>query len=449
MFKNTLAQDSGFQLRVSFNLKNISNVGGKRAQIWLTSTIDGKRIRIYTRQLVAPDYWVKSNRSDAKGGGSVREDASLGRATVEANKKINAELKRILHYCQDYVNEVSNTNILTSSESLTHSASNFKNYIEDRILRRNMDYKLSPEEFIQKIIERKRVSVNKNTGRTLSGGTIYNHKNALQRLISFCSEKHLPFTWAIFTEEFEDNFTAWMNEKGFTPNTIASQYSIIKVWLKEADKRGLIENKAYQHYSTLCHDVDNIYLSEEEINKLYELDLSDKEINSQSKLEETRDLFIIGCWTGLRYSDYASFPKISSEDDTFRIRCHKTNGAVTIPIHPKVKAIYKKYDGNLPKPIDRGKALKNIRYCARLANINTPITLSRTIGGRNREITKDKCEYIMNHTARRSFATNMYLKGVPPISIMSVTGHTTESNFMKYIKISGEEHAKIVAKAFN
>lgn len=435
-------------LRVNFNLKDISRVGGNRSQIWLSTTINGERVRIYTRQLVNPEHWIKSSRNEI-GGGYAREDNSLGRVIAKTNKTINTELKRILGYCQDYINLVSSVHLQTSSNALTHSASNFKKYIEDRIIGRNMDSKSTPEEFIQRIIEHKKISVNKHTRRTLSGGTIYNHKNALQRLQSFCSEKHLAFTWTIFTEEFEDNFTAWMNEKGFTPNTIASQYSIIKVWLKEADKKGLIENKAYQHYSTSCHDVDNIYLSEEEINKLYELDLSDKEINSQSKLEETRDLFIIGCWTGLRYSDYASFPQISSEDDTFRVRCHKTNEAVTIPIHPIVKAIYKKYDGNLPKPIDRGKALKNIRYCARLANINTPITLSRTIGGRNREITKDKCEYIMNHTARRSFATNMYLKGVPPISIMSVTGHSTESNFMKYIKVSGEEHAKIVAKAFN
>ena len=54
----------------------------------------------------------------------------------------------------------------------------------------------------------------------------------------------------------------------------------------------------------------------------------------------------------------------------------------------------------------------------------------------------------MNHTARRSFATNMYLRGVPAISIMAITGHTTEANFLKYIKVDKEQHARIVAQAF-
>ena len=47
----------------------------------------------------------------------------------------------------------------------------------------------------------------------------------------------------------------------------------------------------------------------------------------------------------------------------------------------------------------------------------------------------------ITYTARRSFATNAYLAGLPPISIMKITGHKTESSFMKYIKISEKENA--------
>jgi integrase len=41
---------------------------------------------------------------------------------------------------------------------------------------------------------------------------------------------------------------------------------------------------------------------------------------------------------------------------------------------------------------------------------------------------------LSTHTARRSFATNLFLSGFPAISIMKITGHTTEKSFMKYIK---------------
>lgn len=50
-------------------------------------------------------------------------------------------------------------------------------------------------------------------------------------------------------------------------------------------------------------------------------------------------------------------------------------------------------------------------------------------------------QLITTHTARRSFATNMYLMGVPSITIMAITGHRTEKAFMKYIKVTPKEHA--------
>jgi hypothetical protein len=40
----------------------------------------------------------------------------------------------------------------------------------------------------------------------------------------------------------------------------------------------------------------------------------------------------------------------------------------------------------------------------------------------------------------------MYKAGIPSISIMRITGHTTEKAFMKYIKITAEENAELMAK---
>jgi integrase len=48
------------------------------------------------------------------------------------------------------------------------------------------------------------------------------------------------------------------------------------------------------------------------------------------------------------------------------------------------------------------------------------------------------------HTARRSFATNAFLAGLPTISIMKITGHKSESQFMKYIKVTGEQNARLL-----
>ncbi len=57
-----------------------------------------------------------------------------------------------------------------------------------------------------------------------------------------------------------------------------------------------------------------------------------------------------------------------------------------------------------------------------------------------------KYELVCTHTARRSFATNAYKAGVPTIAIMKITGHTQESTFLRYIKVSAEENAEMLAK---
>ena len=80
-----------------------------------------------------------------------------------------------------------------------------------------------------------------------------------------------------------------------------------------------------------------------------------------------------------------------------------------------------------------------------MVGIDTPISTSRTEGNRLIERVAPKWQLVTNHTARRSGATNMYIAGIPSISIMKLTGHTTERSFLKYIKISQEENANLLA----
>ena len=59
-----------------------------------------------------------------------------------------------------------------------------------------------------------------------------------------------------------------------------------------------------------------------------------------------------------------------------------------------------------------------------------------------------KYQLVGMHTGRRSFATNMYKRRFPTIAIMRLTGHTTEANFLKYIKVTPEENAAMMAEEF-
>jgi len=71
---------------------------------------------------------------------------------------------------------------------------------------------------------------------------------------------------------------------------------------------------------------------------------------------------------------------------------------------------------------------------------------SITKGGKRITEAHPKWELVTSHTARRSFATNLYKSGFPSISIMGITGHRTEKAFLKYIKVTPEEHAMLLQK---
>lgn len=58
------------------------------------------------------------------------------------------------------------------------------------------------------------------------------------------------------------------------------------------------------------------------------------------------------------------------------------------------------------------------------------------------------CDMLSSHTARRSFATNSYTAGIPISSIMTVTGHSSERNFRKYLGLQAQDRAIAAAEDF-
>ena len=73
--------------------------------------------------------------------------------------------------------------------------------------------------------------------------------------------------------------------------------------------------------------------------------------------------------------------------------------------------------------------------------IKESIIIEKTRGGLKIKNTMNKAELIKTHTARRSGATNMYLAGIKTIDFMKITGHKTEKEFLKYIKVTKEQTA--------
>lgn len=78
--------------------------------------------------------------------------------------------------------------------------------------------------------------------------------------------------------------------------------------------------------------------------------------------------------------------------------------------------------------------------------LNDLVTYSFTKGGKIITVTREKWELISSHTARRSAATNMYLTGrMKTLEIMKLTGHRTEQNFFRYIRLTGDDTARSIS----
>ena len=67
--------------------------------------------------------------------------------------------------------------------------------------------------------------------------------------------------------------------------------------------------------------------------------------------------------------------------------------------------------------------------------------------------TTSGCKFIydtgVTTTSTANYGYNCYRMGVPTITIMSITGHTTESTFFNYIKVGKDEHAQTMMEHWN
>ena len=117
-------------------------------------------------------------------------------------------------------------------------------------------------------------------------------------------------------------------------------------------------------------------------------------------------------------------------------------------MHPAVIKILEKYDYQMPKPLSNQRFNEYIKEVAKIAGIDQVETTRKTIGGKIQTERKPKYELIGTHTGRRSFCTNMYLLGIPTYTIMAISGHKTEKSFIKYVRITKEQHARFMRKAW-
>jgi len=366
-------------------------------------------------------------------------------SSINNREEINNRLKEIE---LGFVKAISNLN-----EGQKYDKSVLKGLL-DKIIRLEVKLEVNGLNFFQfadLYIKKREGRMKSVKSASLSPITLRAYKQTINKLKEFdrTSKYNLNFHNIDITFYYE--FISFLERKEYSLNTIGKHIKNLITILNRATEEGVNTNLVYKQreFKTISESTTSIYLTNEEINQMYNLDLS-----QNSDLERARDIFIIGYFTCQRVSDYNGLTKqqIKKFDgqEVFEIYQKKTKKVVYIPIHSRISKIMKeRYDGGFPKKLSDQKLNEYIKLIGKKAKIKEAIVCKRTVGGIIKEQSVLKYKLIGTHTARRSFCTNAYLSKMPVIDIMSLSGHTTEREFYKYIKVTPQERAvKIADSAF-
>jgi integrase len=225
--------------------------------------------------------------------------------------------------------------------------------------------------------------------------------------------------------------------KGLKANSVGKTIKQLRIFIRDRIKRKIIAPIDLTDFKIPEEEADAIYLTFDEIQKIYETDLTDFKY-----LEQYRNFFVLACLTGLRFSDFSTLRFEDLHLDMLYKKQEKSDHWVVIPLREEaIKLFTEQFRKELPK-LTNPEFNRHIKTIGKLAGLNQWITFSYKKGNKNIEVRKQKYEWITSHTARRSFCTNEFLAGIPVKLIMKISGHKNEKDFYKYIRVTPEEAAQ-------
>lgn len=274
--------------------------------------------------------------------------------------------------------------------------------------------------------------------------TVKSYRQTHRHLKEFVKDTNYNLDFDTVDEEFYAEFVDYMSSKTHSKgkfyhlNTIGKHIKNFKTFMGDALYIGLHTNIKYQRFKVLKEITTAIYLTKEELQKLYDLEIK------EPHLLLARDIFLIGCEIGQRISDYHNLEKQIIKEEKGKkyivIKQEKTDKIVYCHINNVIQKIMDdRYAGKLPPKITEQKLNDYIKIVGEKAGINEDIKVESTIGGKTCIKMTPKHKLIMGHTARRTFCTLKYKTGMKVHDIMQLSGHTTEKEFMKYIRNPQEE----------
>lgn len=398
-----------------------------------------KRTVVNSEIAIPPEYW---NRRRLR----ISSDLPMQFGDAE---ELNEKLQKMIRIAQDIVSFAAKKKL---PDPVTFLKNNFKPEFDISSLKEkqieivpsklkvNLDLYFQIDDYIKQ----KRKSV---TPRMIN---VYN--NLRDTLKAFENFRNKPISFESFDYNFYEEFVDYMTYehvqrrrkkiiKGFKRSSIGKTIKQLRIFLKNRMRKKIIPEINLEDYKIINEESDAIYLNQDEIQLISKVDLS-----GHRHLMNYRDVFILGCLTGLRFSDFSIIKQEDIRNGMLYKKQNKSDHWVVIPLRAQAhNIITNQFKRSLPK-LDNTEFNRHIKTIGKLAGINEPIKFSHKMGNKDIQIIKPKFEWITSHTCRRSFCTNEFLSETPVELIMRISGHKSLKDFYRYIKITPEEAGQKIKK---
>lgn len=400
----------------------------KPTNIYLVCRINGKQVKLSTGVKVYPEHWNEEKQEAYISCRLSELDNSNNTITNEKLTELKASFVEYKYYLCQHPNEMEQGVEL----------------LRKFIYKDTMVKKQETENAIHWL--RNAIIADKNIGESTRADYI----NQIKFFEIFLNETgRCPISFSDINLPLIKGYELYLLNKdvgkGKTTKTTTVGNKVEKIIciLKRAEQQGMIDIHEsnldkYKKPRSKEGDSNDIFLTEEEISKIYALELSGKE-------EQVRDLFVLQCWIGQRFTDTQSINEGIMKDNgnIIEIIQEKTKHKVSVPLLPIAKEILAKYENQFPIFTNQ-TALNYLTKIGEKAGITR---LHTVVEHRGDEVTKKQVpvyKLIKTHTARRSFICNMLLRGFDAHLIMKITGHNDVESFQKYVKLTSNDAANVI-----
>jgi len=386
---------------------------------------ENKNFIYSTGEKIKPSEWDFENR--------LPNDLNGRTQKAENHRSIKKQLDRYSNFFTEIVSRYKNIN-----EELTMD-----------ILRQRFNEKFkktqSKDDFFRiydVFLEEKE---NDFSGNSISDSTLKRYKCNKKLLQNFEEITKIKLSLGKFDEKVYNKFLKFCVEyRKHSANTVHRNAGLLKTFLGWAfAKKYTYTNNFVNFKKPPKFDTDEIALSYQQLEEIYNYDLS-----KNKRLERVKDLFVLGCVTGLRFGNYRKISKDDIQDGFIRVVDLKDKTKnLSIPLNSISKSILEKYDYNIPS-LSNQKMNEYIKEVFKELEFDSEIKKTMKYGDELIEIKNEFWERITSHTARRSFITIMKNKRIPDKVIMSYTGHRSLEVFNNYYRPSEEDKVSYMNEVF-